>query len=98
MSAPQGLELLGCDLQILILLQTRSNIGTVGHFGGILSSCFDRWSWAKTYVFAETAIRDREVGGSNPLALTIYFKLLRTAPAVRFQLLLWEFVAVLFID
>jgi hypothetical protein len=53
---------------------------------------------AKTYVFAETAIRDREVGGSNPLAPTIYFKLLRTAPAVRFQLLLWEFVAVLFID
>jgi hypothetical protein len=36
---------------------------------------------AKTYVFAETAIRDREVGGSNPLAPTIYFKLLRTAPA-----------------
>jgi hypothetical protein len=77
MSVPQGLELLGCDLQILILLQTRSNIGTVGHFGGILSSCFDR------LVFSQA---------------TIYFKLLRTAPAVRFQLLLWEFVAVLFID
>jgi hypothetical protein len=25
---------------------------------------------AKTYIFAETQVRDREVGGSNPLALT----------------------------
>lgn len=27
---------------------------------------------AKTYVFAEPLIRDREVGGSDPLASTIY--------------------------
>ena len=27
---------------------------------------------AKTYVFAEPLIRDREVGGSNPLAPTIF--------------------------
>jgi hypothetical protein len=37
---------------------------------------------AKTYVFAETLIRDREVGGSNPLAPTIYFQQ-RTAAALR---------------
>jgi len=29
---------------------------------------------AKTYVFTEPVIRDREVGGSNPLAPTIYFQ------------------------
>jgi len=31
---------------------------------------------AKTYVFARLIIRDREVGGSNPLAPTIYFQAL----------------------
>jgi hypothetical protein len=30
-------------------------------------------SKAKTYVFARLIIRDREVGGSNPLAPTIIF-------------------------
>ena len=29
---------------------------------------------AKTYIFARPKIRDREVGGSNPLAPTIYIK------------------------
>jgi hypothetical protein len=32
------------------------------------------FSKAKTYVFARLKIRDREVGGSNPLAPTIYFQ------------------------
>jgi hypothetical protein len=32
------------------------------------------YSKAKTYVFALPIIRDREVGGSNPLAPTIYFQ------------------------
>jgi len=32
---------------------------------------------AKPYVFAEARIRDREVGGSNPLATTNYIKRLR---------------------
>ena len=31
---------------------------------------------ARTYVFAPGKIRDREVGGSNPLAPTIYFQAL----------------------
>ena len=46
----------------------------------------------------ERSVRDREVGGSNPLAPTTYFRLLRTAPAVRFQLLLGGSMAVLFSD
>ena len=35
------------------------------------------FSKAKTYVFARLKIREREVGGSNPLAPTIYFQHLR---------------------
>jgi hypothetical protein len=34
---------------------------------------------ANTYVFAAPIIRDREVGGSNPLAATNHFKHLRAA-------------------
>jgi hypothetical protein len=34
------------------------------------------FSKAKTYVFARFKIRDREVGGSNPLAPTIKFHLI----------------------
>jgi hypothetical protein len=34
-------------------------------------------SKAKTYFFARLKIRDREVGGSNPLAPTIYFNLVK---------------------
>jgi hypothetical protein len=37
------------------------------------------FSKAKTYVFARLKIRDREVGGSNPLAPTNIFKALTAA-------------------
>jgi hypothetical protein len=36
------------------------------------------YSKAKTYVFARPRIRDREVGGSNPLAPTIYLRFAAT--------------------
>ena len=42
---------------------------------------------ANTCVFAALIIRDREVGGSNPLAPTNYFKHLRAAHAARSRLL-----------
>ena len=44
---------------------------------------------ANTYVFAATIIRDREVGGSNPLAPTTTFKHLRL-PAKVAVLVLWQ--------
>jgi hypothetical protein len=43
---------------------------------------------ANTYVFAETTVRDREVGGSNPLAPTSYIKHLRLPSKVA-VLVLW---------
>jgi hypothetical protein len=43
---------------------------------------------ANTYVFAAPIIRDREVGGSNPLAPTNYIKHLRL-PAKVAVLVLW---------
>src|SRR5829696_7482524 len=42
---------------------------------------------ANTYVFAALIIRDREVGGSNPLAPTNQFKHLRAADAARSRLM-----------
>ena len=47
---------------------------------------------ANTYVFAAPIIRDREVGGSNPLAPTIQFKHLRL-PAKVAVLVLWQHLA-----
>ena len=47
---------------------------------------------ANTYVFAEPIIRDRDVGGSNPLAPTNQFKHLRLPLAVA-VLVLWQAVA-----
>jgi len=46
---------------------------------------------ANTYVIAAPIIRDREVGGSNPLAPTNYIKHLRAAQAARPRLMwgLW---------
>ena len=44
---------------------------------------------ANTYVFAAPIIRDREVGGSNPLAPTNQFKHLRL-PAKVAVLVLWQ--------
>ena len=44
---------------------------------------------ANTYVFAAPIIRDREVGGSNPLAPTNYIKHLRL-PAKVAVLVLWQ--------
>jgi hypothetical protein len=40
---------------------------------------------AKTYVFAETAIRDREVGGSNPLAPDHLFQTLTDSTCCPFS-------------
>ena len=45
---------------------------------------------ANTYVFAAPIIRDREVGGSNPLAPTKIFKHLRL-PAKVAVLVLWQY-------
>ncbi len=42
------------------------------------------YSKAKTYVFARPRIRDREVGGSNPLAPTILFRKQTAASAAAF--------------
>ena len=44
---------------------------------------------ANTYIFAAPIIRDREVGGSNPLAPTIIFKHLRL-PAKVAGFVLWQ--------
>ena len=44
---------------------------------------------ANTYVFAALIIRDREVGGSNPLAPTNYIKHLRLPSEVA-VLVLWQ--------
>src|ERR1044072_4902881 len=44
---------------------------------------------ANTYVFAALIIRDREVGGSNPLAPTNHFKHLRLPVKVA-VLVLWQ--------
>jgi hypothetical protein len=45
---------------------------------------------AKTYVFIEPVVRDREVGGSNPLAPTIKTKTHGTTAASSWQpFLLW---------
>jgi hypothetical protein len=46
---------------------------------------------ANTYVFAAPIIRDREVGGSNPLAPTNSFKHLRLPAKVAVLVFVWVF-------
>ena len=62
----------------------RNGNGCKNTRNSLVAATFEK---ANTYVFAALIIRDREVGGSNPLAPTSQFTHLRAAHAARSRLL-----------